>query len=120
MLTHPQAAAQCRDWLAAKLPQALVTESGLTARAAADPPNPRLRFDAANLATPPARSLDSNLLAAEIADNPDAVTRSSSLTARVMSPPPTGADKTTKLQFMREKIIPAHCWRSWSSSRAEE
>ncbi|HZA30492.1 MAG TPA: prephenate dehydratase domain-containing protein, partial [Propionibacteriaceae bacterium] len=40
VLTHPHAAAQCRDWLAAKLPQALVTESGSTAGAAAEVANP--------------------------------------------------------------------------------
>ena len=47
VLTHPHAAAQCRDWLANKLPQAIVTEGGSTAAAAAEVADPGSRFDAA-------------------------------------------------------------------------
>ena len=36
ILTHPHAAAQCRDWLALHAPQAAVTEGGSTAAAAAE------------------------------------------------------------------------------------
>ena len=34
VLTHPHAAAQCRDWMRVNLPQASVTEGGSTAAAA--------------------------------------------------------------------------------------
>ena len=47
VLTHPHAAAQCRDWLARHLADAVITEGGSTAAAAAEVADPRSRFDAA-------------------------------------------------------------------------
>ena len=47
VLTHPHAAAQCRDWLARNLGQAIITEGGSTAAAAAEVADPRSRFDGA-------------------------------------------------------------------------
>ena len=44
VLTHPHAAAQCRDWLALNLPQAMVTEGGSTAAAAAEVADPAVPF----------------------------------------------------------------------------
>ena len=42
VLTHPHAAAQCRDWLADNLPHAIITEGGSTAAAAAEVADPTL------------------------------------------------------------------------------
>ena len=44
VLTHPHAAAQCRDWLADNLPRAIITEGGSTAAAAAEVTDPLSRF----------------------------------------------------------------------------
>jgi prephenate dehydratase len=102
ILTHPHAAAQCRDWLAAKLPQATVTESGSTAGAAAEVSDPQSRFDGAICAQVAGELHRLSPLAEGIADNPDAVTRFVLVAKPGPVPPPTGADKTTMVLFMRE------------------
>jgi prephenate dehydratase len=102
ILTHPHAAAQCRDWLALNLPDALVTEGGSTAAAAAEVADPQSRFDAA-ICAPVAGELHGlSLLADGIADNPDAVTRFVVVSKPGQVGPATGADKTTMVLFMRE------------------
>ena len=75
VLTHPHAAAQCRDWLARHLADALITEGGSTAAAAAEVADPRSRFDAAICADIAGELNRLVPLATRIADNPDAVTR---------------------------------------------
>ena len=102
ILTHPHAAAQCRDWLAAKLPQATVTESGSTAGAAAEVSDPQSRFDGAICAQVAGELHRLSPLAERIADNPDAVTRFVLVAKPGPVPPATGADKTTMVLFMRE------------------
>ena len=102
VLTHPHAAAQCRDWLAINLPQALVTESGSTAGAAEEVANPDSRFDAAICAKIAGEKFGLEPLADQIADNPDAVTRFVLITKPGHVGSPTGADKTTMVLFMRE------------------
>ena len=102
VLTHPHAAAQCRDWLAINLPQALVTESGSTAGAAEEVANPDSRFDAAICAKIAGEKFGLEPLADQIADNPDAVTRFVLITRPGHVGSPTGADKTTMVLFMRE------------------
>lgn len=101
VLTHPHAAAQCRDWLATKLAGALVTESGSTAGAAAEVAQPGSRFDAAICAKIAGEKFGLEALAEEIADNPEAVTRFVLVSRPGSVPPPTGADKTTMVLFMR-------------------
>jgi prephenate dehydratase len=102
ILTHPHAAAQCRDWLALNLPRALVTEGGSTAAAAAEVADAQSRFDAA-ICAPVAGELHGlSLLAEGIADNPDAVTRFVVVSKPGQIGPTTGADKTTMVLFMRE------------------
>jgi prephenate dehydratase len=102
VLTHPHAAAQCRDWLAANVPSAVVTEGGSTAGAAAEVADPRSRFDAAVCASIAGEMYRLAPAAVGIADNPDAVTRF----VLVSRPGPvgsaTGADKTTMVLFMYE------------------
>ncbi len=102
ILTHPHAAAQCRDWLAAHLPQAIITEGGSTAAAAAEVADPHSRFDAAICAQVAGDAHGLTPLAEGIADNPDAVTRFVLVSRPGPVGPATGADKTTMVLFMRE------------------
>jgi len=102
VLTHPHAAAQCRDWLATHLPAATVTEGGSTAGAAAEVANPQSRFDAAICAQLAGEMHGLAPLATGIADNADAVTRFVLVSQPGRVGPPTGADKTTLVLFMRE------------------
>jgi prephenate dehydratase len=102
VLTHPHAAAQCRDWLATNLSSAVITEGGSTAAAAEEVADPASRFDAAICAQIAGELHGLVPLAKDIADNPDAVTRF----VLVSRPGPvarsTGADKTTMMLFMRD------------------
>ena len=102
VLTHPHAAAQCRDWLAGHLPQAEVVEGGSTAAAAAEVAREGTRFDAAICAAVAGELYGLEALASGIADNPDAVTRFVLVARPGPVGAPTGADKTTMVLFMRE------------------
>ena len=102
VLTHPHAAAQCRDWLARHLPNAVITEGGSTAAAAAEVADPRSRFDAAICAEIAGELNKLTPLATRIADNPDAVTRFVLVARPGPVGPSTGADKTTMVLFMRD------------------
>jgi len=102
VLTHPHAAAQCRDWLADNLPQAIITEGGSTAAAAAEVADPHSRFDAAICAQVAGEMHGLTPLASGIADNPDAVTRFVLVSRPVPVGRATGADKTTMVLFMRD------------------
>ena len=102
VLTHPHAAAQCRDWLACNLPKAIITEGGSTAAAAAEVADPRSRFDAAICAQVAGELNGLIPLAAGIADNPDAITRFVLVSRPGSVGPATGADKTTMVLFMRD------------------
>ncbi len=102
VLTHPHAAAQCRSWLATHLPAAAITEGGSTAAAAAEVADPQSRFDAAICARVAAELHHLAVLADGIADNAEAVTRFVLVSRPGPVGPPTGADKTTMVLFMRE------------------
>ena len=95
VVTHPHAAAQVRLWLAANLPDAVVTEQGSTAGAAAEVSNPESRFDAAVCARVAGDMYGLEALATDIADNASAVTRFVLVSLPGEVAPPTGADKTT-------------------------
>ncbi len=102
VLTHPHAAAQCRTWLTDHVPQAVVTESGSTAGAAVEVANPDSRFDAAVCAPVAGEMNHLDPVAERIADNKDAVTRFVLVSRPGPVGPPTGADKTTMVLFIRE------------------
>lgn len=102
VLTHPHAAAQCREWLTRNLPDAVITEDGSTAAAAAEVADPRSRYDAAICALVAGELNGLVPLAAGIADNPDAVTRFVLVSRPGPVGPATGADKTTMVLFMRD------------------
>ena len=102
VLTHPHAAAQCRDWLRTNLPQATVTEGGSTAGAAQEVSDPLSKFDAAVSAHVAGEMYGLELAADEIADNAAAVTRFVLVAREGKGPERTGADKTTLVAYMHE------------------
>lgn len=101
VITHPHAAAQCRNWLARELPSAELTEDGSTAAAAAEVARPDSGYDAAICARVAGELNGLTAVADGIGDNPDAVTRFVLVTRPGPIGAPTGADKTTMVLFMR-------------------
>ncbi|MDR1432472.1 MAG: prephenate dehydratase [Propionibacteriaceae bacterium] len=101
VLSHPHAIAQVREWLAANLSHASVTEGGSTAAAAKEVSDPTSKYDAAICARVAQDNYGLVPLAENIADNSAAVTRFVLVSKPVSPPPPTGADKTTLVAFMR-------------------
>ena len=101
VLSHPHAIAQVRDWLAANLPDALITEGGSTAAAAKEVSDPASPYDAAVCAAVAGRRYGLTALASHIADNPHAVTRFVLVTKPAAPPQPTGADKTTLVAYIQ-------------------
>ncbi len=102
VITHPHAAAQCRGWLADHLPSAEVVEKGSTSGAAKTVADQASGFDAAICARVAGRMYGLEAAASAIADNDSAVTRFVLVSRRGILPPPTGADKTTLVAYMRK------------------
>lgn len=100
--THPHAAAQCRRWLAANLPTAEVVLESSTAQAAALVAAGTASYDAAVAAPVAATTYRLVALATDIADRQGAVTRFVLLSRPGAPPPPTGADKTSLVAFIRD------------------
>lgn len=100
--THPHAAAQCRRWLAAHLPDAEVLLESSTAHAAARVAVPDSPYDAAIAAPIAATTYRLATLASAIADRAGAVTRFVLVSRPGPPPPPTGADKTSLVAFIRD------------------
>jgi len=100
--SHPHAEAQCRRWLAARLPSAKVVAAPSTADAAAAVSAGTTAYDAAVASPLAARRYRLAVLADDIGDNPDAVTRF----VLVSRPGPpvarTGADRTTVVLFIAD------------------
>ena len=102
VITHPHAAAQVRGWLATHLPEAVITEQGSTAAAAAEVAHPDSPFDAAVCAPVAGELYGLACAAMGIGDNADAVTRFI-LVSRPFPPVrPTGHDKTSVFVHMYE------------------
>lgn len=106
IVTHPVAEAQCRRWVAAKLPDARITVTTSTAAAAATvaagEAGPEGRYDAAIAAPVAAERYALETLATGIGDNPDAVTRFVVVTLPTRPPEPTGADRTSLVAFISD------------------
>ena len=85
---HPQAGAQCRKWLRDHVPQATVVDVLSNATAAIDAGAGE--FDAAVCAPIGASRYKLHVLAKDIADNPDAMTRFALVSRPGPPPPPTG------------------------------
>lgn len=106
ILTHPVAEAQCRAWVAAKLPDASISLGSSTAAAAAavatSTPGPDgVPYDAAISAPIAADHYGLDVLAADIGEDSDAVTRFVLVRRPVAPPRPTGADKTSLVAYLR-------------------
>lgn len=106
ILTHPVAEAQCRAWVAAKLPDASISLGSSTAAAAAavatSTPGPDgVPYDAAISAPIAADRYGLDVLAADIGEDSDAVTRFVLVRRPVAPPRPTGADKTSLVAYLR-------------------
>lgn len=100
--TIPIAAAQCKQWLTAHLPEVSVVAALSTASAAERLANEDPPYDAAISPLLAAERYGLNVLANNIGDNPDARTRFVLVRQPGFLPAPTGADKTTLVLFMRE------------------
>jgi prephenate dehydratase len=100
--THPHAAAQCRRWMTATLPDATVVPALSTAEAAATLADGSGHHDAAIAAPIAADRYRLTVLAQDIEDNADAVTRFV-LVGRPGQPPlPSGHDKTSLVAFIAD------------------
>lgn len=100
--THPHAHAQCRRWLATVLPDAVVVPALSTAESASTLADGTGSHDAAVAAPIAAERYRLEVLATDIEDNPDAVTRFV-LVGRPGQPPlPSGHDKTTLVAFISD------------------
>ncbi len=100
VVTHPAAAAQCRQWLARHLPEADVVHASSTALAAQMVTEHDSPYDAAIAAPLAAERYRLGVLAHGIGDNPDAVTRFVLVSRPAPPPAPSGADKTSLVAFI--------------------
>jgi prephenate dehydratase len=100
--THPHAHAQCRKWLAVALPEATVVPAVSTAGAAAGLADGTGDHDAAIAAPIAADRYRLTVLAADVEDNPDAVTRFILVSRPAQPPLPSGHDKTSLVAFIAE------------------
>ncbi|MEV1144058.1 prephenate dehydratase [Micromonospora sp. NPDC049799] len=102
---HPQASTQCRNWLRAHLPDAVVVDvlsNGAAAAGAAAG-----EYDAAICAPIGASRHRLELLADKIADHPDAVTRFALVSRPGPPPPPTGDDVTSLAVYIAHDRVGA-------------
>ncbi|GAA2578357.1 prephenate dehydratase [Winogradskya consettensis] len=90
---HPQASAQCRGWLQANMPDAVVVD--VLSNAAAAVAAAAGEFDAAICAPIGVPRNNLTVLAEKIADRADAVTRFALLSRPAPPAPPTGDDVTS-------------------------
>lgn len=106
VITHPVAEAQCRSWLAAKLPKAEVYRAASTASAAAMVANaqegPDGPYGAAISAALAADHYRLDVLASGIGDDPDAVTRFVQVTPPAAPLPAEPASKTSMVAYIRD------------------
>ena len=93
--THSHAWAQCRDWAEKNIPEAAYLPASSTAAAAVGLKDAEPAYDAAICSPLLAQRLGLSVLAADIGDVAEAVTRFVLLSLPASLPAPTGADKTT-------------------------
>jgi prephenate dehydratase len=102
---HPQASAQCRHWLRAHLPDAVVVD--VLSNAAAGAAAAAGEYDAAICVPLGAGRLGLTVLADKIADHPDAVTRFALVCRPAPPPPPTGDDVTSLAVYISHDRVGA-------------
>jgi len=100
VVTHPHAEAQCRRWLRTHLPAVEVIRAASTAGAAILVRDGE--YDAAIAAPVAGERYRLKTLAEAVGDNPDAVTRFVLVSRPGVPTPPTGADKTSLVAFIRD------------------
>ncbi len=91
IISHPQALAQCRRWLAAHFPRVTLEEAASTAHAAMMAANDKKLGAVSNTLAQEVYNL--KLVAANIEDEPNNITRFVVVGTR--EPPPSGDDKTS-------------------------
>ncbi|HEV8623951.1 MAG TPA: prephenate dehydratase [Acidimicrobiia bacterium] len=104
VVSIPHASAQCRDWLATKLPGVEVQASNSTAEAARDVARSRAAGRAAIAPSLAAKLYGLEVVAAGIHDHPDNSTRFVMIGHGI--PAPTGHDKTTAVVFQTHQDRP--------------
>jgi prephenate dehydratase len=102
---HPQAATQCRGWLRDHLPDAVVVEVLSNGAAAAGALSGE--YDAGICAPIGAERNRLAVLAKDIADHPDAVTRFALVARPGPAPPPTGDDVTSLAVYISHDRVGA-------------
>jgi prephenate dehydratase len=102
---HPQASAQCRGWLRKHVPAAVVAD--VLSNAAAAQAVAEGGYDAAICAPAGPARHGLTVLADDIADRPDAVTRFALVSRPGPPPPPTGDDLTTLAVFIAHDRVGA-------------
>ncbi|BCJ43545.1 prephenate dehydratase [Actinoplanes ianthinogenes] len=102
---HPQASAQCRHWLEANVPDAVVVD--VLSNAAAALHAAAGEYDAALCAPIGVPRNKLTVLAEKVADRAEAVTRFALLTRPATPPPPTGDDVTSLAVSIRHDQVGA-------------
>ncbi|MFF5081989.1 prephenate dehydratase [Actinoplanes sp. NPDC000266] len=102
---HPQASAQCRNWLRANAPDAVIVD--VLSNAAAAISAAAGEHDAALCAPIGVARNDLTVLAGKVADHPDAVTRFALLTRPGRPAEPTGDDVTSLAVSIRRDQVGA-------------
>jgi prephenate dehydratase len=102
---HPQASAQCRDWLRRHIPDAEVIDVLSNATAALSAAE--RHHDAAVCAEIGATRYRLSVLAKDIADHPDAMTRFALVSRPAPPPAPTGDDLTTLAVYIAHDRVGA-------------
>jgi prephenate dehydratase len=96
--THPHAESQCRTFIAKNFPQAEVIETASTAAAAQG--LAAGKYDAAIASPVAAKNYDLKIIAENIGDNENAITRFVLVEAPGKQPKATGADRTSLAVFI--------------------
>lgn len=102
VISHPAAITQCRNFLARELPDAVVIAAASTAGAARDVSEPGSPYDAAIADPIAAEHYGLVEVAANIGDRSDTVTRFVRVERPGPLPPPTGADRTSLVAFLKD------------------
>jgi prephenate dehydratase len=102
---HPQAGAQCRHWLRAHLPDAVVVD--MLSNAAAAAAAAAGEYDVAICVPLGAGRVGLTVLAEKIADHPDAVTRFALVSRPGPPPPPSGDDVTSLAVYISHDRVGA-------------
>ena len=110
VLTHPIAHAQCRTWLGTNLPHADIITTASTAQAAKEVGTTTTPGTAAIASPNTLRRYGLHIIANNIGDRHDAITRFVKITrpATTTDTPPTGTDRTSLIVPLADKMQHLH------------